>query len=100
VKALFPVDRGIFVAWSLSAAGLLGCGPGSEHLAEEPLEVSTSASRTAYLSGNGQWARMPEGMHATGSGTNLWTVTEGVSGVTDPALGGRVVFFAAQASLD
>jgi hypothetical protein len=63
-------------------------------------KVSTSASRTAYLSGNAQWARMPEGMHATGSGTNLWTVTEGVSGVTDPALGGRVVFFAAQASLD
>lgn len=63
-------------------------------------KVSTSASRTAYLSGNGDWARMPEGMHATGSGTNLWTATEGVSGVTDPALGGRVVFYAAQASLD
>jgi hypothetical protein len=43
---------------------------------------------------------MPEGMHATGSGTNLWTVTEGVSGVTNPATGGRVVFFADQASLD
>jgi hypothetical protein len=43
---------------------------------------------------------MPEGMHATGSGTNLWTVTEGLSGVTDPASGGRVVFFAAQASID
>jgi hypothetical protein len=63
-------------------------------------KVSTSASRTAYLSGNLQWPRMPEGMHATGSGTNLWTVTEGVSGVTSPASGGRVVFFAAQASLD
>jgi hypothetical protein len=63
-------------------------------------KVSTSASRTAYLSGNLDWARMPEGMHATASGTNLWTVTEGVSGITDPALGGRVVFFADQASLD
>jgi hypothetical protein len=63
-------------------------------------KVSTSASRTAYLSGSGQWAKMPEGMHATGSGTNLWTVTEGVSGVTNPATGGRVVFFADQASLD
>jgi hypothetical protein len=63
-------------------------------------KVSTSASRTAWLSGDGNWARMPEGMHATGSGTNLWTVTEGVDGVTSPSLGGRVVFFSAQASLD
>ncbi|REG22654.1 hypothetical protein ATI61_119186 [Archangium gephyra] len=63
-------------------------------------KVSTGASRTAYLSGSGQWARMPEGMHATGSGTNLWTVTEGYSGSTSPASGGRVVFFADQASLD
>jgi hypothetical protein len=63
-------------------------------------KVSTIASRTAYLSGDGNWPRMPEGMHATGSGTNLWTVTEGVDGVTSPSLGGRVVFFAAQSSLD
>ncbi|MET0403669.1 MAG: hypothetical protein ABW123_14755, partial [Cystobacter sp.] len=63
-------------------------------------KVSTSASRKAYLSGSDQWARMPEGMHATGSGTNLWTVTEGVSGVTNPAQGGRVVFFVDQASVD
>jgi hypothetical protein len=63
-------------------------------------KVSTSASRTAYLSGNGDWARMPEGMHATASGTNLWTVTEGYNGSTTPSSGGRVVFFAAQASLD
>ena len=63
-------------------------------------KVSTGASRTAYLSGSGQWARMPEGMHATGSGTNLWTVTEGYNGSTSPATGGRVVFFADQASLD
>jgi hypothetical protein len=63
-------------------------------------KVSTSASRTAYLSGNADWARMPEGMHATGSGTNLWSITEGVSGITDPALGGRVVFFADQAAVD
>jgi len=63
-------------------------------------KVSTSASRTAYLSGSSQWAKMPEGMHATASGTNLWTVTEGVSGVTNPASGGRVVFYANQASLD
>jgi hypothetical protein len=63
-------------------------------------KVSTGASRTAYLSGNGDWARMPEGMHATGSGTNLWTVTEGYNGSTSPASGGRVVFFADQASLD
>ncbi|WNG57678.1 hypothetical protein F0U59_25130 [Archangium gephyra] len=63
-------------------------------------KVSTGASRTAYLSGSSQWARMPEGMHATGSGTNLWTVTEGYNGSTSPASGGRVVFFADQASLD
>ncbi|MFY0522542.1 hypothetical protein ACN28I_04800 [Archangium gephyra] len=63
-------------------------------------KVSTGASRKAYLSGSGQWARMPEGMHATGSGTNLWTVTEGYNGSTSPASGGRVVFFADQASLD
>ncbi|EPX56083.1 hypothetical protein D187_007425 [Cystobacter fuscus DSM 2262] len=63
-------------------------------------KVSTSASRKAYLSGSSQWARMPEGMHATGSGTNLWTVTEGVSGVTNPATGGRVVFFVDQAAVD
>ncbi|ADO73132.1 hypothetical protein [Stigmatella aurantiaca] len=63
-------------------------------------KVSTSASRTAYLSGSSQWPKMPEGMHATGSGTNLWTVTEGVAGVTSPASGGRVVFFVDQASVD
>jgi len=63
-------------------------------------KVSTGASRTAYLSGSGQWAHMPEGMHATGSGTNLWTVTEGYNGTTNPASGGRVVFYADQASLD
>ncbi|HEU4407302.1 MAG TPA: hypothetical protein VFS43_18685 [Polyangiaceae bacterium] len=63
-------------------------------------KVSTSASRKAFFSNLAQWARMPEGMHATASGTNLWTVTEGVAGVTSPALGGRVVFFAEQAALD
>ncbi|HEU4536308.1 MAG TPA: hypothetical protein VFS00_19420 [Polyangiaceae bacterium] len=63
-------------------------------------KVSTGASRKAFLSNVAQWARMPEGMHATASGTNLWTVTEGASGVTAPALGGRVVFFADQAALD
>lgn len=63
-------------------------------------KVSSSASRTAYLSGSAQWAKMPEGMHATSSGTNLWSVTEGVSGVTNPATGGRVVFFVDQASVD
>jgi len=63
-------------------------------------KVSTSASRKAFLSGSSQWAKMPEGMHATGSGTNLWTVTEGVSGVTNPATGGRVVFFADQTAVD
>lgn len=63
-------------------------------------KVSTSASRTAYLSGSSQWMRMPEGMHATGSGTNLWTVTEGYNGTTNPATGGRVVVFSEQASID
>ncbi len=63
-------------------------------------KVSTSASRTSYLSSLGEWALMPEGMHATASGTNLWTVTEGVSGITSPAIGGRVVFFSGQSSVD
>ncbi len=63
-------------------------------------KVSTSASRKTFLSGSSQWARMPEGMHATGSGTNLWTVTEGVSGVTNPATGGRAVFYVDQAAVD
>jgi hypothetical protein len=63
-------------------------------------KVSTGASRTAYLSGNAEWALMPEGMHATASGTNLWTVTEGLLGSTSPALGGRVVFFVDQAAVD
>jgi hypothetical protein len=62
-------------------------------------KVSTSASRTAYLSNLGQWVRMPQGMHSTGSGTNLWTNTEG-NGATDPASGGRVVLFVDQASID
>ncbi|WP_309893761.1 hypothetical protein [Archangium sp.] len=61
-------------------------------------KVSTSASATSYRALLGEWARLPEGMHATTSGTNLWTVTEGTG--TDPATGGRVVFFADQASLD
>lgn len=63
-------------------------------------KVSTSASRTAYLSGSSQWVRMPEGMHATASGTNLWTVTEGYNGTTNPATGGRVVVYMDQASVD
>lgn len=63
-------------------------------------KVSTGASRTAYLSGSSQWVRMPEGMHATGSGTNLWTVTEGYNGTTNPATGGRVVVYVDQASVD
>ncbi|MFP2904583.1 hypothetical protein ACLESD_05910 [Pyxidicoccus sp. 3LFB2] len=63
-------------------------------------KVSTGASRTAYLSGSSRWARMPEGMHATGSGTNLWTVTEGYQGSISPALGGRVVFYVDQAAVD
>ncbi len=62
-------------------------------------KVSTSASRTVYHSNLGQWVRMPQGMHATSSGTNLWTSTEG-NGSTDPALGGRVVIFVDQASVD
>ena len=79
-----------FVATWLAGVGLAGCGP-----APEP----ESASRTAYLSGLGQWVRMPQGMHATGSGTNLWTNTEG-TGTTNPASGGRVVLFVEQASID
>ncbi len=63
-------------------------------------KVSASAPRKAFLSGQAQWARMPEGMHATASGSNLWTVTEGAAGVTSPALGGRVVFFVDQAAVD
>jgi hypothetical protein len=63
-------------------------------------KVSTGAPRKALFANLAQWARMPEGMHATASGTNLWTVTEGVSGTTSPALGGRVVFFAEQAAID
>lgn len=62
--------------------------------------VSTSAPRKALTSNLAQWARMPEGMHATASGSNLWTVTEGASGVTAPALGGRVVFFVEQSAVD
>lgn len=63
-------------------------------------KVSTSASHKAYLSGSGQWVRMPEGMHATASGTNLWTVTEGYNGTTSPSAGGRVVIYADQATVD
>ncbi|WP_245678494.1 hypothetical protein [Chondromyces crocatus] len=63
-------------------------------------KVSTTASRTAYLSGSSQWVRMPQGMHATASGTNLWTDTEGYESVTNPATGGRVVVYVNQASVD
>ncbi|WP_224240404.1 hypothetical protein [Hyalangium gracile] len=63
-------------------------------------KVSTTSSRTAYRATDAKWALMPEGMHATASGTNLWTVTEGVNGITNPATGGRVVFFVDQASVD
>lgn len=63
-------------------------------------KVSTTAARTMYRATDGQWARMPEGMHATGTGTNLWTVTEGYNGTTNPASGGRIVFFVDQASVD
>lgn len=63
-------------------------------------KVSTSGTRTMHRATDGQWSRMPEGMHATGSGTNLWTVTEGYNGSTSPASGGRVVFYVDQASVD
>jgi hypothetical protein len=63
-------------------------------------KVSSSASHTAYLSGSSEWVRMPEGMHGTASGTNLWTVTEGYNGTTDPATGGRVVIYVDQAAVD
>lgn len=67
-------------------------------------KVSTSASRVMYSTTDNTWAHMPEGMHATASGTNLWTVTEGYTKdgtpITDPAKGGRVVFFVNQASVD
>jgi hypothetical protein len=39
-------------------------------------------------------------MHATTSGTNLWTATEGLLGSTNPALGGRVVVFVDQTAVD
>jgi hypothetical protein len=63
-------------------------------------KVSTGASRTIYHSTEGEWVTMPQGMHATASGTNLWTNTEGLAGSTSSSLGGRVVIFVDQAAVD
>lgn len=63
-------------------------------------KVSTGASRTLYRASLGEWLWIPEGMHATSSGTNLWSVNEGYNGSTDPASGGRVVIYVDQASVD
>ncbi len=61
---------------------------------------STSTSRRVFLWKNGQTVYAPEGMHAAASGSNLWIVTEGRPGVTDPRYGGRVVVFVRQSDID
>ena len=52
--------------------------------------VSPSASAASWFNADSQFPYSPEGMHASVSGTNLWIVTEGKAGKTDPATGGRV----------
>jgi hypothetical protein len=72
----------------------------STHNAGALFKVSTTASATAWRTTSNDWPFLPEGMHATASGTNLWSVTEGVPGPTSPSLGGRVVFFVDQSAID
>ena len=65
--------------------------------------VSQTDPVRALYADQSEWPWVPEGMHATSTGTNLWTATEGrvVSGtlVTDPRTGGRVVVFMDQADV-
>jgi hypothetical protein len=67
--------------------------------------VSQTASAKAWYADESDFPWIPEGMHGTASGTNLWVATEGrrdSSGniITNPATGGRVVIYVAQSSVD
>ena len=62
--------------------------------------VSAHRNAREFLSADDQVAHSPEGMHADADGVRLWVITEGLSGVTDPATGGRVVYVVDQASVD
>ncbi|EYF03112.1 hypothetical protein [Chondromyces apiculatus] len=88
------------VAPIMTASGTTSYWLSSTRYGGALFKVSTGASRSIYKSGEGRWVRMPQGMHATGSGTNLWTDTEGYNGTTSPASGGRVVVYVDQASVD
>jgi hypothetical protein len=67
--------------------------------------VSQSAAAKAWYADESDFPWIPEGLHGTASGTNLWVATEGrrdSSGniITNPATGGRVVIYIAQSSVD
>jgi hypothetical protein len=67
--------------------------------------VSQSSPAKAWYADESNFPWIPEGIHATASGTNLWVATEGRrdSGgniITNPATGGRVVIYVAQSSVD
>jgi hypothetical protein len=67
--------------------------------------VSQTSPAKAWYADESNFPWIPEGLHATASGTNLWVATEGRrdSGgnlITNPVTGGRVVIFIAQSSVD
>ncbi|MEG9434303.1 hypothetical protein [Terriglobus sp. ADX1] len=63
-------------------------------------KVSPSSSATQWLYNDSLVPYAPEGIHASVSGSNLWIVTEGQSGNTNPATGGRVYISIHQADID
>lgn len=102
--------------WSVNSSGRIGATPLAAYYMNEPqvqgvagvpgsssywlsstarggalFLVSPSAKAKVFRSENGQWAKLPQGMHATLSGTNLWVATE--------AARNRVVFYSRQSAL-
>lgn len=63
-------------------------------------KVSPLFAATEWLYTNSLVPYAPEGLHSSSSGSNLWIVTEGESGVTDPSSGGRVYISLHQADID
>jgi hypothetical protein len=67
----------------------------------ELMKVSTGATASpVYTYSASQMPYAPEGLHSTFTSRHLWMVTEGKTGVTDPASGGRVLISIDVASIE
>jgi hypothetical protein len=67
----------------------------------ELMKVSTGAAASpVYTYSSSQMPFAPEGLHSTLTSGHLWIVTEGETGVTNPANGGRVLISIDVASIE